>query len=143
MTSRFPVLFLVCALLSLPGPALAQEAAIPASREQIAMSFSPIVKTVAPAVVNIYTRRVVRQQVFSPFMNDPFFREFFGQSLPGGLTRERVQNSLGSGVIVAADGLIVTNAHVIKGADEIRVGLSDRREFTAEVVLTDTRTDLA
>jgi serine protease Do len=87
---------------------------------------------------------VVRQRNVSPFFNDPFFKRFFGEGFGMfGLPRERVQNSLGSGVIVSADGLIVTNHHVIKGSTEITVVLADRREFAAELVLDDERTDLA
>jgi Do/DeqQ family serine protease len=114
----------------------------PGSREEIRLSFAPVVKTAAPAVVNVYSRRVVRQQSMSPFFDDPFFRRFFGDR-GFGIPRDRVQNSLGSGVIVAADGFIVTNHHVIKGGTEIQVVLNDRREFQAKVVLQDERTDLA
>ena len=84
-------------------------------------------------------RRVFR----SPLFNDPFFRRFFGDMMPPGTARERVENSLGSGVIVRPDGYIVTNNHVIAGADEVTVALADRREFDAVVVLIDERTDLA
>ncbi len=96
------------------------------------MSFAPVVRRAAPAVVNISSKRVVRAQV------DPFF-EFFG----GGMPREQVQGSLGSGAIVRADGLIVTNNHVIEGGQEITVSLADRREFTAKVLLADKRSDVA
>ena len=105
----------------------------PTSRQQITLSFAPLVKQTAPAVVNIYTRRVVQQRV-SPLFDDPFFQRFFGQSSPLGMPRERVERSLGSGVIVAADGLIVTNDHVVKDSDQITVVLADRREFEAKVV---------
>ncbi|HSR70776.1 MAG TPA: Do family serine endopeptidase, partial [Kiloniellales bacterium] len=98
----------------------------------------------APAVVNIFSKKVVRQRGLSPLFSDPFFRRFFGDEFGGfGVPRERVQSSLGSGVIVSEDGLIVTNHHVIGEADEITVVLSDRREFPAELVLDDERTDLA
>jgi serine protease Do len=124
-----------------PAPA---PAAVPQSREQVALSFAPVVRQTAPAVVNIFTRRVVRERAISPLIDDPFFRRFFGDALPQGpRERERVQNSLGSGVIVSPDGLIVTNDHVIKGADEIQVVLNDRREFDARLVAADPRTDLA
>lgn len=117
----------------------------PQSREEIQLSFAPVAQKVAPAVVNIYTRKVVKQQGVpqSPFFNDPFFRRFFGDSFGPAIPRERVQNSLGSGVIVREDGVIVTNNHVIGGADEITVALSDRREFEAKVIMTDESTDLA
>lgn len=118
---------------------------VPNSQEQIKLSFAPIVKSVAPAVVNVYaSRKVVQQQRSSPFFNDPFFRRFFGQP-GGGLSqpRQRVESSLGSGVIISADGTVITNHHVIKDADEVRVALNDRREFDADIVLLDERTDLA
>jgi Do/DeqQ family serine protease len=136
--------------LSLSGPVLAQTAepdggkAVPTSRDQVVLSFAPVVKQVAPAVVNIFTKRVVRQRSASPLFNDPFFKRFFGKDFGMlGVPRERIQSSLGSGVIVTADGLIVTNFHVIKGSDEITVVLPDRREFAATLVLGDERTDLA
>ncbi|MCW8836066.1 MAG: DegQ family serine endoprotease [Rhodospirillales bacterium] len=117
---------------------------LPQSHEQITLSFAPLVRATAPSVVNIYTSKVVRTRATSPLFDDPFFRRFFGQrfAVPGE-TRERVQNSLGSGVIVRADGLIVTNNHVIEGADDIKVVLADKREFEASVVGADERTDLA
>lgn len=126
------------------APAWAQEKVAPETRVQMQLSFAPVVKLVAPAVVNIFSRRVVRQRGVSPFSNDPFFKRFFGKGFGMfGLPRERIQSSLGSGVIVSADGLVVTNYHVIKGSTEITVVLADRREFSAEVVLNDERTDLA
>lgn len=109
---------------------------VPQSRAQIELSYAPLVKQVSPAVVNVYSKKVVRQNV-SPFANDPIFREFFGTP------QERVQNSLGSGVIVSEDGVIVTNNHVVADADELLVVLSDRREYEAELILADERTDLA
>ncbi len=130
-------------LVAAAAPVLAEEKAVPESRQEIEISFAPLVKKTAPAVVNIYARRVVRQQA-SPLFDDPIFRRFFGEGMPfPGMTRERVQNALGSGVIVDASGIIVTNHHVIEGADQITVALSDRREFEAEVISSDDRTDLA
>ena len=117
--------------------------AVPQSPGQVMMSYAPLVKQAAPAVVNIYTKKVVRQSFRSPFFDDPFFSRFFGKEFSLGPPRERIQNSLGSGVIVGAEGIVVTNHHVIQGADEITVALSDRREFEAKVMLTDERTDLA
>jgi Do/DeqQ family serine protease len=132
-----------CAVLLCSGVAAAQPT-VPQSREQIALTFAPVVRQSAPAVVNIFTRRVVRERAASPLLDDPFFRRFFGDALPQApRERDRVQNSLGSGVIVSPDGLIVTNDHVIKGADEIQVVLNDRREFDARLVAADPRTDLA
>jgi len=118
---------------------------VPTSQAQVQLSFAPLVKQAAPAVVNIYTRRVVEQVVRSPLFDDPFFRRFFGDRFGAGNGRRRrqQQNSLGSGVMVSADGMIVTNHHVIAGADEITVALSDRREFEAELMLDDESTDLA
>ena len=104
----------------------------PTDAASMKLSFAPVVKKAAPAVVNISSKRVVRQQI------DPFW-EMFG----GGIPRERVEGSLGSGVIVRADGVIVTNNHVIEGGQEITVALSDRREFPAKVLLADARADLA
>ena len=132
-------------VLGLPATVAAQDRVVPGSEAEIRLSFAPVVKEVAPAVVNISTTRVVQQRV-SPFLNDPFFRRFFGDSLPFQVPeqrRRRIQNSLGSGVIVQADGIVVTNHHVIRGADEINVELSDRRVFAAEVVGSDESTDLA
>ncbi|NDG04011.1 MAG: hypothetical protein EB121_01465 [Alphaproteobacteria bacterium] len=121
--------------------ALAQE--IPHARDQLTYSFAPLVKQASPAVVNIYAHKIVRQRMVNPFMNDPFFREFFGRSLPPGLSRERAENSLGSGVIVRPEGLVVTNHHVIANADEIKIVMSDRREFSATIEVSDPKTDLA
>lgn len=116
----------------------------PGSMGEIKLSFSPVVERAAPAVVNIYTRRVIQQQRRrSPFAGDPFFERFFGEGFGQGMPRERVQNSLGSGVIVTPDGVIVTNNHVIEGMTEIKVVLNDRREYNAELILADPQTDLA
>src|SRR5688572_21111418 len=131
---------IVAALIAVP--ALAQDT-VPTSPQQINLTFAPVVKMVAPAVVNIYTRKVVKQQALSPFFDDPFFKQFFGDQFNFGRSRERIQNALGSGVIVQADGLVVTNNHVIDGADEIRVVLNDGREFPAKIVSQDEQLDLA
>ena len=132
------------ALLSVSGASSAENKRVPVSQAEVKLSFAPLVRAAAPAVVNIYTKRVVRARRISPLFNDPFFRQFFGNQFPpGGQQKKRVQNSLGSGVIVSADGLIVTNHHVIDKADEITVVLTDRREFEAEVVTRDEGTDLA
>jgi serine protease Do len=142
----FPALLLAALLAPLllapGGPAGAQQRAVPQSREQITLSFAPLVRQAAPAVVNVYTRRVVRARA-SPLLDDPLLQRFFGQALPFGVPRDRVERSLGSGVIVGPDGLIVTNHHVIKDSDEITVVLADRREFEARVLESDERTDLA
>jgi serine protease Do len=139
-----PVCLGLLIALAAPAAGWAQSKAAPETQIQIELSFAPVVKKVAPAVVNIFSKRVVRQRGVSPFFNDPFFKRFFGDDFGMfGLPRERIQNSLGSGVIVSEDGLIVTNHHVIKGATEITAVLADRREFAAELVLDDERTDLA
>jgi Do/DeqQ family serine protease len=133
---------LAIALLALlGGPALAQQ--VPQSRAQVQLSFAPVVKQTAPAVVNVYARRVVRQPGIPGFSDDPFFRRFFGDGGVFGRSREMVQNSLGSGVLVDPSGIVVTNNHVIQGGTEIRVVLSDRREFDATVTLADEHSDLA
>jgi Do/DeqQ family serine protease len=111
---------------------------VPTSTQQLQLSFADVVRKTAPAVVNIYSKRKVR----NPFADDPFFRRFFGAPR-GGEKGQRMQTSLGSGVVVRADGIIVTNNHVIAGADEVVVALPDRREFEAKVLLADERTDLA
>jgi Do/DeqQ family serine protease len=128
------------ALGSAPGSA--QQREVPPSREAAQYSFAAIVKRTAPAVVNVYVRGQARTFV-SPFADDPIFRRFFGDSF--GMPQERVQSSLGSGVIVSADGVVVTNAHVLKvaGTAQISVVLADRRELNARVLLQDEKTDIA
>ncbi|WP_425037363.1 trypsin-like peptidase domain-containing protein [Primorskyibacter sp. S187A] len=116
------------------------ETRVPSSSAEIALSFAPLVQEAAPAVVNIYARRVVESRRRSPFANDPFFRDFFREF---GQTRPRIQNSLGSGVILSADGIVVSNYHVVGQATDIRVVLKDRREFSARVLLGDEESDLA
>lgn len=102
-------------------------------------SYYPAVKVAAPAVVNIYTTKVVEQNL-SPFFRDPFFSDFFGnQNLFG---RERLESSLGSGVILTEDGIVVTNEHVIKNAKEIKIALQDGREVFAKFIGSDSQTDI-
>jgi serine protease Do len=133
---------LAVALFVTAMPAMAEGVKRPPnSKSEINLSFAPVVKRVAPAVVNIYTKRLAQRRVRSPLFDDPFFRRFFGRNF--GAPRERMQGSLGSGVIVRSDGVIVTNAHVIKGADQITVVTAERREYEAKVLLRDPRTDLA
>src|SRR5271156_6175255 len=133
--STISVVILVAGLLA---PAAAQQRQVPASSAQLQLSYAPVVQRVAPAVVNVYASHVVENQ--NPFMADPFFRQFFGG---GGMPREMVQRSLGSGVLVDASGLIVTNYHVIEGASDVKIALADKREFAADIVLKDQRSDLA
>lgn len=111
----------------------------PLSRMQGPVSYSEAVEKAAPAVVNIYSSRVVALEEH-PMMSDPFFRQFFGDDLP---SQQRFLSSLGSGVIVSEDGYVLTNHHVIDGADEIQVALRDGRETLAEVIGTDPESDLA
>jgi serine protease Do len=127
-------------LLLLPAPAAAAQTFQPRTDLELRASYAPIVEETAPAVVNIFTSRRVQSRTASLF-DDPLFRRFFGD-VPGA-GQERVQRSLGSGVIVDPTGLIVTNNHVIEGMDEIRVVLNDRREFDAQLLLADPQTDLA
>jgi len=141
MPKRLAVLLLAALLGAAPAVAPAQTRTPPSSREAMRYSFAPIVKKAAPAVVNVFSHRVVHTDA-SPFANDPIFRRFFGDHAFG-MPQDRIQNSLGSGVIVDPTGLVVTNHHVIKDADEIRVVLADRREFEAKLLRSDERTDLA
>jgi Do/DeqQ family serine protease len=121
------------------GAASAQDRRIPTPNE-LRLSYAPVVQRASPAVVNVYAAKVVHNR--NPLLDDPIFRRFFG--VPGDLRgRDQVQRSLGSGVLVDPSGLIVTNVHVIQGADEVKVSLADKREFEASIVLKDTRTDLA
>jgi serine protease Do len=138
-------IFALVGLAVMPPGAVAADKAVPTSAAEMSLSFAPLVKKAAPAVVNIYARKIVQTRQFSPLFDDPFFRRFFGEGFGRGLgaPQERVQNSLGSGVIVDPGGVIVTNHHVIDGADEITVVLADRREFAATLAGTDERTDLA
>jgi Do/DeqQ family serine protease len=127
------------AAIALAGIATApaQERRVPNAAE-LRLSYAPVVQRVAPAVVNVYAAKTVRNR--NPLLDDPIFRRFFG--VPGG-GGPQVQRSLGSGVLVDASGLIVTNNHVIEGADEVKVSLADKREFEATLVLKDQRSDLA
>jgi S1-C subfamily serine protease len=133
------VILMVALGLSGAGVPMAEaKTRIPESPAEISLSFAPLVKQAAPAVVNIYASRVV-QQSQSPFAGDPFFQNFF-RDFP---SRPRVQNSLGSGVILSPDGIVVSNYHVVGQATEIRVQLNDRSEYAAEVLLADEEADLA
>ena len=112
---------------------------------QTGNSYSHIIKQVAPSVVNIYSSRIVRQRLYNPFVNDPFFRRFFGDQNDDG-SREVVSrdNWLGSGIVVTPDGYILTANHVVEGADEIKVGLkNDSTIYSAKVIGLDPPTDVA
>ncbi len=116
------------------------EIRIPASRAEIQLSFAPLVKKVSASVVNVYAARKVLQR--SPFAGDPFFERFFGNQ-GFGRPKPRTQSSLGSGVIVRSEGIVITNYHVIKDASEVKIALVDGREFECEIILKDERSDLA
>lgn len=135
-------LCLLSLLLASTSPARASEhvSVVPPSAQSIKMSYAPLVRKISPAVVNIYTKRVVTDQI-SPFANDPLFSQFFGGGFA--VPRQRLESSLGSGVIIDPQGLVITNAHVIQDAAEITVALSDGREFPAKVKVRDKASDLA
>ncbi len=107
--------------------------------------FAPVVTRVLPAVVNVSSSKIVRTSEQSSPLSDPFFRRFFGDQFSQQFKapRERREMSLGSGVIVSADGYILTNNHVVDGANDVKVALSDKREFTAHIVGRDSKTDIA
>src|SRR5512136_3468614 len=134
---RFKGLIAILIAATFAGVAGAQERRLPMQAE-LRLSYAPVVQHVAPAVVNVYAAKVVQSR--NPLLDDPIFRRFFG--VPGG-GGNQLQRSLGSGVIIDAAGLVVTNNHVIEGADEVKVSLADKREFEATLVLKDPRTDLA
>lgn len=130
--------YIVLILALLAAPLSAQQ--VPASHAEVQLSFVPVVRKAAPAVVNIYAR-IVREVSRTPLQADPFFERFFRDPLTD--SKPRVQNSLGSGVILSADGIVVSNYHVVGMATDIRVVLNDRREFSAQVLLGDEESDLA
>jgi Do/DeqQ family serine protease len=122
------------------GPA----AIAPPGRAGFAASYADVIKTAMPSVVNISSIHVVQTYEYSPFLADPLFRQFFGDQLGGyAVPRRRLESSLGSGVIVGADGVILTNNHVVEAAAEVKVALHDGRDIQARVLGTDPRTDLA
>ncbi len=121
----------------------------PVARDtRMTTSFAPVIKRVAPSVVNIFSTKTVKSPAspMMPFFNDPFFRRFFGQQFDEGqqAPRKFKERSLGSGVIISKDGYVLTNNHVVDGADEIKVSLANhKQEYTAKVVGRDPKTDLA
>jgi Do/DeqQ family serine protease len=136
MRTAFAAVVLSIALVGGLGHA---ETRVPQNQAEIALSFAPAVRTAAPAVVNIYARRFVQSRR-SPFADDPFFGPLFRDFGSG---QPHLQNSLGSGVILSPEGLVVSNYHVVGEAADIRVVLADRREYAADVLLADEESDLA
>jgi Do/DeqQ family serine protease len=135
------VLSVLCAMaLGFLAPQAFAQRVVPSSPSDLRMSYAPIAKRVAPAVVTVQAAKTVENR--NPLMEDPFFRRFFGPNF-GGPRGPQQQRSLGSGVIIDASGLVVTNNHVIDGADQVKILLDDKREFDVDVVLKDPRTDLA
>ncbi len=127
------------ALILASAPMGAEAQLWPRTRAEAQQGFAPLLREATPAVVSIYARRIVEGRT-NPFVDDPFFRDFFGDMRQGA---PRVQNALGSGVILSADGLVVSNYHVVGGADDIRIVLNDRREYAATILLADQESDLA
>ncbi len=122
------------------APLAVENRTVPQSENQVRLSFAPVVREASPAVVNVYATRI-ELQASSPFASDPFFSRFFGDGQFQ--RRPRESRSLGSGVIVEASGVILTNRHVIEGATDVRIALSDGREFAVDIVVEDAQTDLA
>jgi Do/DeqQ family serine protease len=135
LVSPLLALMLGCAFIANAAAQGQIDRRVPVSPAEIRLSYAPVVKRVAPSVVNVYAAKVMAR---NPLFDDPIFRRFFG--VPGG---HQVQRSLGSGVIVDPSGLVVTNYHVIKDADAVKIALPDKREFEASIVLKDERSDLA
>ncbi|HEY8596035.1 MAG TPA: DegQ family serine endoprotease [Devosiaceae bacterium] len=134
-------LLLVFAALPISAEAQAQRR-LPQNAADMQISFASVVKQAAPAVVNVYATRVTQQRM-SPLFADPFFQQFFGNQGPMFQGRPQKSQSLGSGVIVDPSGIIITNHHVVNGATDVRVSLSDGREYQVNVVVDDASTDLA
>jgi Do/DeqQ family serine protease len=140
MTPKYLIALSAALIAAASAAAQTPQPRPPVTRAEISLTFAPVVKKAAPAVVNVYA---LKQAPRNPFFDDPFFRRFFGDPGGPGQPADRMQRSLGSGVIVDPAGIVVTNAHVIAGAEQIRIALADRREFDADVLLRDARSDLA
>jgi Do/DeqQ family serine protease len=137
----FASIFGLFAILCSAAPSPGENRETPTNRAEVIYSFAPVVKRAQPAVVNVFASRT-DPRPRNPLFDDPVFRHFFGDTgngRPGGPTAQ----SLGSGVLVDASGLVVSNFHVIEGMTDVKVVLADRREFDADIVLRDQRTDLA
>jgi Do/DeqQ family serine protease len=138
------LIFLLLLFVSLlTNPSLAEELrSVPQSDLHMQLSFAPVVRKSSPAVVNIYTTHKMQvRSGFAPLFNDPFFSQFFARN--HNILREQKVNSLGSGVIISKSGLIITSLHVVRGADDIRIVLADKREFAAQIITEDPSSDLA
>ena len=135
LVMKYLIAFLASCFLATPTLA---EQRVPTDRTEIQLSFVPLVQQATPAVVNIYAKRIAQARR-NTFMDDPFFERFF----QNGPAQPRVQNSLGSGVILSESGIVVSNYHVVGMATDIRVVLNDRREYSARVLLGDQDSDLA
>ncbi len=122
--------------------AVAEPKQVPQNRDAVTLSFAPVVKKAAPAVVNVYASRTEKVQR-NPLFDDPVFQQFFGRQSGGGGAHSETTRSLGSGVIVDPDGLVVTNYHVIDQMTDVKVALSDQSEYPAQIILRDQRNDLA
>lgn len=142
----FPVLSTLVLSFGLCGPAAAAPEArvLPHTREEIQLSYAPLVRQVAPAVVDVFTRRTGRGPSSAPLLDDRFLRQFFGDEGPlGGAERQHLLRSLGSGVIVDPKGLVVTTDRVIADEPDLGVALSDGHQYAARLVLRDRRSGLA
>ncbi len=130
----------IALVLALAAPAAAEPKLVPQSNTEMTLSFAPVVKKAAPAVVNVYASRTEKVQR-NPLFDDPVFQQFFGAQPSS--PRSQTMRSLGSGVIVDPSGLVVTNYHVIDQMTDVKVALSDQSEYPAQIVLRDQRNDLA
>jgi serine protease Do len=140
----FQGLSTTCAATNAP-PQLNWQASSQSKQARLGVSFAPVIKLVAPSVVNIFSSMTIRERAFpNPFSGDPFPRRFFGDDMEEIPTRERRAQGLGSGVIVSRDGYILTASHVVEGAERVKVGMaSGNKEYEAKVIGTDPATDIA